>query len=104
MFILATDNPAFRAYCTFQAGFIGAAVMGAVWTFTGLVFPTFKGLALGVITTFGYATASLAPISIGYIGDHSSISAGLWAITVPAVFLGALSLLATFLVRPTMNR
>ncbi len=104
MFILATDNPAFRAHCTFQAGFIGAAVMGAVWTFTGLVFPTFKGLALGVITTFGYATASLAPISIGYIGDHSSISAGLWVITVPAVFLGALSLLATFLVRPTMKR
>ncbi len=102
--LLGTDNPALRAYCTFQAGFIGAAVMGAVWTFTGLVFPTFKGLALGMITTFGYATASLAPISIGYIGDHSSISAGLWAITVPAVFLGALSLLATFLVRPTMKR
>ena len=104
MVILATDNPILRAYCTFQAGFIGAAMMGAVWTFTGLVFPTFKGLALGVITTFGYATASLAPISIGYIGDHYSISTGLWVIAVPAVFLGALSLLSTFLIRPTAKR
>ncbi len=102
--ILATDNSVLRAYCTFQAGFIGAAMMGAVWTFTGLVFPTFKGLALGVITTFGYATASLAPISIGYIGDRYSISTGLWVIAVPAVFLGALSLLSTFLIRPTTKR
>ena len=104
MIILAADNPVLRAYCTFQAGFIGAAMMGAVWTFTGLVFPTFKGLALGVITTFGYATASLAPISIGYIGDRYSISTGLWFIAVPAVFLGALSLLSTFLIRPTTKR
>jgi MFS family permease len=104
MIILATDNPVLRAYCTFQAGFIGAAMMGAVWTFTGLIFPTFKGLALGVITTFGYATASLAPISIGYIGDRYSISTGLWVIAVPAVFLGALSLLATFFIRPTTKR
>ena len=104
MIILATNNPVLRAYCTFQAGFIGAAMMGAVWTFTSLVFPTFKGLALGVITTFGYATASLAPISIGYIGDHYSISTGLWVIAVPAVFLGALSLLSTFLIRPTTKR
>jgi sugar phosphate permease len=79
-------------------------MMGAVWTFTGLIFPTFKGLALGVITTFGYATASLAPISIGYIGDRYSISTGLWVIAVPAVFLGALSLLATFFIRPTTKR
>jgi len=104
MLILWVDNPFLRGYFTFQVGFIGAAVMGALWTFTGLVFPNFKGLALGIITTFAYATASFAPISIGYIGDHYSVAAGLWAVSVPCSFLAALAFLSTFLLRPTTKR
>ena len=102
--ILWVSNPVLRGYFTFQVGFIGAAVMGALWTFTGLVFPNFKGLALGVITTFAYATASIAPISIGYIGDHYSVAAGLLSVSVPCAFLAAFAFLATFLLRPSMNR
>lgn len=94
--VLWHANPVLRGYFTFQAGFIGAAVMGALWTFTGLVFPDFKGLALGVITTFAYATASLAPISIGYLGDTQSVRAGLLAVAVPCAFCAALTFLATF--------
>lgn len=104
MLILWIDNPILRGYFTFQVGFIGAAVMGALWTFTGLVFPNFKGLALGVITTFAYATASFAPISIGYLGDLYSVATGLWAVSVPCSFLAALSFLVTFLFRPTTKR
>ena len=102
--ILWVSNPVLRGYFTFQVGFIGAAVMGALWTFTGLVFPNFKGLALGVITTFAYATASIAPISIGYIGDHYSVAAGLLSVSVPCAFLAAFAFLATFLLRPTTKR
>ena len=36
-----------RTFFTFAAGFIGAAATGGLWTFTGLVFASFKGLALG---------------------------------------------------------
>jgi DHA1 family multidrug resistance protein-like MFS transporter len=102
--ILWVSNPVLRGYLTFQVGFIGAAVMGALWTFTGLVFPNFKGLALGVITTFAYATASLGPISIGYIGDHYSVAAGLLSVSVPCAFLAAFALLATYLIRATTKR
>jgi MFS family permease len=102
--ILWVNNPLLRGYFTFQVGFIGAAVMGALWTFTGLVFPNFKGLALGVITTIAYATASIAPISIGYIGDHYSVAAGLLSFSVPCAFLAAFAFLATFLLRPTTKR
>lgn len=104
IFILWVGNPLLRGYLTFQVGFIGAAVMGALWTFTGLVFPQFKGLALGILTTFAYATASLAPISIGYIGDLYSVAAGLLLVVVPCSFLAAFSFLATFLVRPASKR
>jgi MFS family permease len=78
--------------------------MGALWTFTGLVFPNFKGLALGIITTFAYATASVAPISIGYIGDHSSVFAGLLAIPLPCAFLAVLFLMTTYLLIPRNKR
>jgi MFS family permease len=98
--ILWVSNPLLRALFTFQMGFTGAAVMGALWTFTGLVFPSFKGLALGVITTLAYATASAAPISIGYIGDHYSVLTGLLSIPVPCALLAVLSFLATYLLIP----
>jgi hypothetical protein len=41
------------------AGFIGAAATGGLWTFTGLVFASFKGLALGVIVTFAYYASTI---------------------------------------------
>jgi MFS family permease len=102
--ILLVDNSFLRAFFTFQAGFIGAAVMGTVWTFTGLFFPKYKGLALGIITTFAYATASAAPISIGYLGDHYSVATGLLFIPVPCVFLAALSFMATYILQPPIKR
>jgi hypothetical protein len=85
-------------------GFSGAAVMGTLWTFTGLAFPSFKGLALGIITTLGYAIASAAPITIGYIGDHYSVLTGLLSIPVPCAFLAILSFLATYLLIPHEKR
>ncbi|MCX5806573.1 MAG: MFS transporter [Proteobacteria bacterium] len=102
--LLWVSSPFLRAIFTFQMGFIGGAVMGALWTFTGLVFPSFKGLALGVISTFAYAMASAAPISIGYIGDHYSVLAGLLSIPLPCAFLAALAFLATYLLIPQMKR
>jgi MFS family permease len=102
--ILATNNPVWLGVFTFLAGFIGAAAMGALWTFTGLVFAPFKGLALGVITTIGYVAASLAPILIGRLGDQSSVAIGLRYISVPAAFLAGLVMLATFMVRPRLIR
>ena len=97
--ILSVSGMGMRGYFTFQAGFIGAAVMGALWTFTGLAFPSFKGLALGIMSTVGYASASMAPILIGYLGDHHSIERGLWVICVPASILAGLAILATFMVK-----
>ena len=97
--ILSVSGMGMRGYFTFQAGFIGAAVMGALWTFTGLVFPSFKGLALGIMSTVGYASASMGPILIGYLGDHHSIERGLWVICVPASILAGLAILATFMVK-----
>jgi len=101
MLVLSVDSTPLRAFFTFQAGFIGAAVMGVLWTFTGLLFTSSKGLALGIITTIGYVVASLSPILIGYMGDHYSVARGLWSVSVPASFMAGLILLATFLIRPS---
>ena len=81
--ILSGHNNVLRTTFTFIAGFTGAAVMGSVWTFTGLIFSDYKGLALGVIITFGYVTSSFAPIMIGYLGDHYSVGFGLLCVCVP---------------------
>jgi MFS family permease len=69
------------------------------------VFPSSKGLALGIITTFAYATASLGPISIGYIGDHYSLGTALWAVCVPCAFVAACMFLATVFLKkgPTLD-
>jgi len=67
-------------------------------------FSTLTAVVLGVITTFAYATASLGPISIGYIGDHYSVAAGLSSVSVPCAFLAAFALLAAFLLRPSTKR
>jgi MFS family permease len=99
MLVLSAESTPMRALFTFAAGFIGAAAMGSLWTFTGLVFASFKGLALGVIVTFGYCIASLSPIAIGYIGDHYSIAAALWTVTVPCAFAAAAAFLPTFALR-----
>ncbi len=100
--MLSVTSLPLKGYLIFQAGFIGAAVMGVLWTFTGLLFVSSKGLALGIITTIGYVAASLSPILIGYIGDHYSVSKGIWCICIPAAILAGLALLATFLIRPTL--
>jgi MFS family permease len=84
---------------TFVAGFIGAAATGGLWTFTGLVFASFKGLALGVIVTFAYCASSLAPIAIGYIGDRYSIATALWTVTVPTAFAAGAAVMPTFFLR-----
>jgi MFS family permease len=99
MLILSVGGPLLRTVFTFQAGFVGAAVMGALLTFTGLVFPTFKGLALGLIVTFAYSTASLAPVAIGYVSDHHPVSTGLWSICIPSAFVACIPFLATYLVK-----
>jgi MFS family permease len=97
--ILVVHSTALRAMLTLEAGFIGAGVMGALWTFTGLIFPSFRGLALGVITSLGYASASLSLILIGYLGDRYMLSTGLKAVCIPATFLAALAFLSTYLVK-----
>jgi hypothetical protein len=73
--------------------------MGSLWTFTGLVYASYKGLSLGIITTFGYVTASIAPIAIGYIGDHYSVALGIWSICIPCAFLSGLIFASTRLLR-----
>ncbi len=97
--ILSGHNNVLRTTFTFIAGFTGAAVMGSVWTFTGLIFSDYKGLALGVIITFGYVTSSFAPIMIGYLGDHYSVGFGLLCVCVPAAFLACASLASTYFVK-----
>ncbi|MBA4393181.1 MAG: hypothetical protein C0407_06485 [Desulfobacca sp.] len=86
------------------AGFIGSGVMGSLWTFTGLIFPEFKGLALGIITTIGYILASLAPIVIGYVADHHSVGLALWAVCVPTALLAAITFLASNLGKPSVRK
>ncbi len=94
----ATGTP-LKTFFTFAAGFIGAAATGGLWTFTGLVFASFKGLALGVIVTFAYCLSSLSPIAIGYIGDHYSIATALWTVAVPCAFAAGLSFTPTFILK-----
>jgi MFS family permease len=101
---LWAPNTILRATFTLAAGFVGSATTGGLWTFTGLIFASFKGLALGMIVTFAYCASSLSPILIGYIGDHHSIAAALWAVTVPAAFAAAASFIPTFLLRQTHRR
>jgi MFS family permease len=97
--VLRIDGYFLKALFCFGAGFVGASVMGSLWTFTGLVYPAYKGLSLGIITTFCYVVASAAPISIGYIGDHYSVALGLWLIAVPCAFLSGAVFALTRLVR-----
>jgi MFS family permease len=102
--ILALEirQPSLQGMSILLGGFIGSGVMGALWTSTGLIFADSKGLALGLITTAGYALASLAPVLIGYIADHHSVGLGLWLVCVPAAFLAALAFLVIrFISKPT---
>lgn len=96
--VLSATNPVMRSLFTFTGGLVGSAVIATLLTFTGLAFPRYKGLALGLTVTFGYATSSLAPIAIGYIGDHYTVGFGLWTVCVPAAFAASLPFLATYLV------
>jgi MFS family permease len=96
--ILGAKHPLPRSLLTFGGGLVGSAVITTLITFTGLTFSRFKGLAMGLIVTFGYAIGSLAPIAIGYIGDHLSVGMGLWAVSVPAAFAAGVPFLATYLV------
>ena len=97
--VIKVENQVLRAFLTLFTGFVGCAVMGSLWTFTGLTFTRAKGLALGIMTTFGYAISSLSPITIGYIGDHHRVSTGLLVICVPCVFLACAMFTATNLVK-----
>ncbi len=97
--ILTVRNNTLRTGFTFLAGFTGAAVMGSLWTFTGLVFSKYKGLALGIIVTFGYVTSSSAPIIIGYLGDHYSVGLGILSVCVPAGFLACAAFASTGFVK-----
>jgi MFS family permease len=97
--ILSMNNNLLRAGLTFLAGFTGAAVMGSLWTFTGLAFSNYKGLALGIIVTFGYVLSSSAPIAIGYLGDHYSVSLGILWVCVPSAFLACVAFAATIFVK-----
>lgn len=97
--VLKVQDQFLRGLLTLFTGFVGSAVMGALWTFTGLTFCRARGLALGIMTTFSYAVSSLSPITIGYIGDHYRVSTGLLAICVPCVFLACAIFAATNLVK-----
>jgi len=97
--VLTAADATLRALFTFQAGLFGSAVMGALLTFTGLAFPSFTGLALGLTVTFAYSVASLAPIMIGYIGDQYTVAAALWSICLPCAFASSIPFLLTFLIR-----
>lgn len=104
MLTLSAAGTPLRAFFTFAAGFIGAAASAGVWTFTGLVFTSYKGLALGIVVTFAYCVSSLSPIAIGYIGDHYSIVAALWTVTVPCAFAAGAALIPTFALRRSRRR
>ncbi|MGC1403377.1 MAG: MFS transporter [Thermodesulfobacteriota bacterium] len=100
---LEVKQPTFQGLFILLAGFIGSGVMGALWTSTGLIFPNFKGLALGIITTMGYALATTAPVLIGYIADHHSVGLGLWIVCIPAAFLAAMAFLVSNLIRSSSD-
>ena len=99
MLTLTAGSTMQRLVYMLVAGFVSTASTGGLWTFTGLVFTRFKGLALGVIVTMAYCTASLSPVTIGYITDHYSVSTALWTVSVPCAFAAALFVLPTFLLR-----
>jgi MFS family permease len=99
IFILSASNTPQRILFTLIAGFAGTAATGGLWTFTGLAFAPFKGLALGIIVTLAYCTASLSLVAMGYIGDHYSIATALWTVSVPCAFGAAAFVLPTFLLR-----
>lgn len=101
---LEVKHPTSQSLFTLLAGFIGSGVMGALWTSTGLIFTDFKGLALGLITTMGYALATFAPVFIGYIADHHSVGLGLWTVCVPAAFLAAMTFLVANLIRSSFEK
>jgi hypothetical protein len=42
---------------------------------------------------------SVAPIAIGYIGDHYSMATALWTVTVPCAFAAGAAFLPTFALR-----
>ena len=104
MVILSAGSTPPMALLTFTAGFLGAAVTGGLWTFTGLMFGSFKGLALGIIVTFAYVLSSLSPIAIGYIGDHYSIATAFWTVTVPCAFAAGAAFLPTFALKRSRER
>jgi hypothetical protein len=93
-----------RALFIFTAKLIGASGSANVWTFTGLVFASFRGLALGIIITFGQCVSSLSPIAIGYIGDHHSIATALWTVTVPCAFAAGVALIPTYVLKQSRSR
>jgi MFS family permease len=95
---LEIRQPTLQGLAILLGGFIGSGVMGALWTSTGLIFADSKGLALGLITTAGYALATLAPVLIGYIADRRSVGLGLWLVCIPAAFLAALAFLVIWLI------
>jgi AAHS family cis,cis-muconate transporter-like MFS transporter len=97
--ILSVRSNILRTGFTFLAGFTGGAVMGSVWTFTGLVFSKYKGLALGIIVTFGYVMSSLSPITIGYLGDHYSVGFGILSVSVPAALVACAAFASTGFVK-----
>ncbi len=101
---LEVKQPTSQGLFILLAGFIGSGVMGALWTSTGLIFADFKGLALGIITTMGYALATMAPVLIGYIADHHSVGLGLWVVCVPAAFLAAMAFLVSNLIRSSSDK
>jgi len=104
MLTLSVANAPLRAFLTLMAGFIGTAATGGLWTFTGLEFASFKGLALGIIVAIAYCASSFAPIAIGYLGGHYSIATALWSVTVPCAFAAGVSFMPTFLLKRTHER
>ena len=104
MLTLSVTSTPLRILFTLLAGFIGTAATGGLWTFTGIVFASFKGLALGLIVTLAYCVSSLSPMAIGYIGKHYSISTALWTVTIPCAFAAAASFMPTFILRRTRER
>lgn len=104
MSTLFLEGAVLKTFFVFVAGFIGAAATGGLWTFTGLVFASFKGLALGVIVTFAYCVSSLSPIAIGYIGDHYSIATAIWTVTIPCAFAAGVSFMPTFALKGSRRR
>ena len=101
MLALLTPSMLLKALFTGAAGFIAAAATGGLWTFTGLVFTSYKGLALGVIMTFAYCASSVGPIAIGWIGDRYTIATALWTVTVPCAFAAGCAFLPTFALERT---